>query len=586
MPSAMKNSLATTLFSAVAALALLSSSTVNAAINCQSPSGSHQAGDSVSMSLGDNGWWPKAGDIYSITATVRCSSGGSQIASMDISNGNSWTIPKSAYGACPGDQLYVEYKGSAYDILHLLHPWPYTATCETLTVTAPPAPPTQPPKPTTTNPPRTTQPADPPPTTQPATQPPTDPTTTPPKVATTNPPPQTTGGPTTTTPSPIYTTTFIIVPTVISGTSTVVSATTIVQINTTPPTSPTTSVDPSQTSATFDPNSTQLPGLPPASGQNQSSKETNVPAAALGAVGAAAALALIVFGLVMTRKHKRMRQEQLDREAFGSGLEKHGYAYGPTMVTSADDLSLPSLHHAGSGAAGAAGAAGAVGVGFYKYEDDEGLSRRTSDRTTGSLGHAVADAANVAASTSASTTLLPFPVPSATSEALKQQYDLANRLSIASQDSIDIGPAGAIAAAAAVNQQLSLKQELDREGDNDVYGINNGNGNGNAADEEEYQHLQTSSPSQGYMSARNSPLTGSATISQTNLTRSSAYETVPSSSVYTSANSPVLSQTSMNSSDIAIPTTSPSDWRQTGSGRPESSHIRNLIRNVLDDDDD
>ncbi|KAF9954667.1 hypothetical protein BGZ70_010492, partial [Mortierella alpina] len=97
----------TGLLSAAVAVALLSATTVDASINCQSPSGSYRVGDSVSISLGDNGWWPKAGDVYSVNANVYCSSGGNRIASFGTSNGGSWTIPSNAYGTCSGNQITV-----------------------------------------------------------------------------------------------------------------------------------------------------------------------------------------------------------------------------------------------------------------------------------------------------------------------------------------------------------------------------------------------------------------------------------------------------------------------------------------------
>ncbi|KAI1319168.1 hypothetical protein EDD11_004811 [Mortierella claussenii] len=601
------------LLSTVAVVALLlaySAPTVDSKITCSSPSGSHNVGDSVSLSLSDNGWWPFASDIKTVSATVRCSGGG-EITSFGMSNGDSWTIPQSTVSTC-GGSVYVEYDGKALDIAHLGLQFSFSATCGSMSISAPPPPPPPSPPPPPPPPP---SPPPPPPTTKP---PPTDPPTKdppPPPPPTTNPAPPTTTSqipPPTTAVPPVYTNTFTLVPTMISGSSTMVPISTIVQVNITAVPTGTATI-----SSTFDPNSTQLPGLPPSpdGGQTQGSKSssnnnnTNVPAAALGAVGGVAALALIVFGLVMTRKRKRLRQEQQDRDelAATAGFEKYGYNHDPTMVTSADNVSLPSLHPAhsprrlSSGGRGneylyAAAGAGATGMGAYGDEDRS--NRRASDQSTGSFGKAVASAGNAAA---ASATLLPFPVPSATSEALKQQYDLANRLSVVSQESLTdslSGPGamgasspGAMAAAAAVNQLLSLKQELDQE-DAVAAVLDSNNSNSHQQpdnDDERLYYLQTSSPSQAYLSARSSPVVGeTASVASASVAVStSAYETVPSSSsAYASTNSPTLSAGSLRSQDIQIPGIAPSDWRLTGSGRPESSHIRDLIRNILDDDDD
>ncbi|KAF9978559.1 hypothetical protein BGZ65_006946, partial [Modicella reniformis] len=400
--------------------------------------------------------------------------------------------------------------------------------------------------------------------------------------------------------------------TVISGTSTVIPRATS--------TGPLVGVP----QTTTDPNGTEVAGLPPSLSQNQPQKSgSNVPAAALGAVGAVAALALIVFGLVMTRRRKRLHQEQQDREGFGAEFEKHGHVYDPTMVTSADDYSLPSLHHAPyvsqssqdyQGGASGSGSSGSSGDGYAFTTAGAGVagaaagvamfgSGRHSDESEDSLSLAVANAGNVVSiSVRSSDILLPFPIPPSTSDALRQQYDLANRMSVASQESMtdSLNPvgasvrtsdSGAMAAAAAVSQQLSLKRALEQE---DAMGCLASEYSD--VDDTELSYLHTGSPSQTYISARNSPMAnsslspssalGTAYTSDGAATRSSAYVTVRSASPTSAiADSPTLSHASLTSQDINIPSISPSDWRLTGSGRPESNHIRQLIRNVLDGDD-
>ncbi|KAF9397238.1 hypothetical protein BGZ94_006367 [Podila epigama] len=134
---------------------------------------------------------------------------------------------------------------------------------------------------------------------------------------------------------------------------------------------------------------------------------------------------------------------------------------------------------------------------------------------------------------------------------------------------------------------MSLQQELDED-------------NGMASDGLYY--LQTGSPMQVYQSAVSMPVidnnnsSGSGSNGSTPMmvstagftdgttTRSSAYETVASSSSnYATADSPTLSAATLQSQDIHVSTLEPSDWRHSGSGRPESSQIRELIRDVLED---
>ncbi|KAF9099900.1 hypothetical protein BGX23_009755 [Mortierella sp. AD031] len=611
------------LFSAVA-VALLATTVlqgVEASLSCVSPYGSYRVGDSVNLVLSGNDWWPRLKDVYSITANVYCSSGGDTVASMSISNGDTWEIPSSAYGRCSNNQMYVQYTGKIYDIAHIAHILPYWTSCGTMTVNQAPPPP-----PTTTNPPPppTTTTRPPPPPTEnppPPTEPPTKPTTT---------GPTTTIATATTTYSPIYTTTYTLIPTVISGTSTVIPITTVIVVTPTlpiPPTVPLTGT----TSGALDPDNSQLPGLPPPppngnnnEGSQRNSNNSNVPAAALGAVGGVAALALIVFGLVMTRKRRRMREEQAnaskdnyyyDGTAFAAvsgGAGGAGARSGSGGHHSSDDMSLPSLHHAypASGAGGAIHppADGSTSYGGWDYDPSYAAA---------GTGASIAAGAG-AGGGDGSTTLLPFPVPTSTSDALKQQYDLANRLSVVSQDSLMLGfpavpttppqgPSTATAAtvgstaatataAYALNRQMSLKQELDDE---------DANGGSSAGSPELYylpvgEHspmtTATGMTSQ-FVSARGSPGTTAASVSFAGgngggaMTRSSAYETVHSnSSAYATADSPSWSNSaaSLQSHDIAIPMPpnagSGSGYGHGHGGASSQANMRELIRDVLRDD--
>jgi hypothetical protein len=325
-----------------------------------------------------------------------------------------------------------------------------------------------------------------------------------------------------------------------------------------------------------------------------------------------AALALIVFGLVMTRRRKQMREEKLNRESVSSDFEKHGYSYDPTAVTTgSDDFSQQSLHNApyvpmpeqsyqGGAAVGAASggnnygyaAAGAAAGAAYA------AGRYSQSSESGALGQAATHAGEHGENTlPSSAILLPFPVPPSTSEALRQQYDLVNRMSVASQESMTdslnavggVGSSsGAMAAAAAVNQQMSLKHQFDQEDrGRGYYGDEY-----SEVDESELNYLNTGSPSQTFVSARNSPTVHSSRLSPPSAytdgapSRSSAYETVRSVSPSTPiADSPTLSHASLTSQDITVPAIPTSDWRLPGGSR-ESHHIRQLIRNVLDGDDD
>ncbi|KAI8359464.1 hypothetical protein B0O80DRAFT_440324, partial [Mortierella sp. GBAus27b] len=579
------------MLSILAVLAILAAR-VNAEITCSSPSGgTYNAGDTISIGFGWSGVIPYPSNIDSGTATFTCNDG-SSLGSTGISkSGGSWTIPGST--RCTGINISFSGKWSG-----LLFGGNFNGSCKSVTV-VPAALPEPSPNPPTTPPP-VTQP--------PTTQPPTEPPRTTPPAATTEAPKTTTQQPQQTSTSPSFTTT------VISGTTTVIVAT---------PTATTPLVGISQvtTPAGSDPSSTQIAGLPPSINQEQSQKSgnggSNVPAAALGAVGGVAALALIVFGLVMTRKRNRMRQEQQDREGFNPEFEKHGYAYDPSTPTqggNADDYSIPSLQTAayvpkpeqsyqgdggygygagdnskyGYAAAGAAVGAGVAAGAMYGSERRQSYSSETE-----ALGHHVANSGMDP--TLSSGGLLPFPVPASTNDALRQQYDLANRASVVSQESMTDslpGAGGAMAAAAAVSQQLSLKQQFDHEA-----GLRGSYGDQySEVDESELNYLPTGSPAQTFISARNSPMAAS-TLSPPSAfgttyttdgapTRSSAYETVrsvsPASAV---ADSPTLSHASLRSQDISIPIPAipTSDWRLPGSGRPESHHIRQLIQNVLDD---
>lgn len=481
-----------------------------------------------------------------------------------------------------------------------------------------------------------------------------------------------------------------------------ITVTTVIPMNfTTAAPFPTQTTD----SGAFNPSSSPLAGLPPgpngSNGQTQKSggNNTNVPAAALGAVGGVAAIALIVFGFVMTRKRKRLREDQArDLSIYGAsvgggaggatpvmaaagygddlyGDKDYGYGYGTAagggaaMGAGGSAPSLPSLHQAGSYvprpdptyqsghdysyAAAGAGIGAAAALGAYGYEDMEehnNNSRRVSDQSAGSggsLSRAVAGAG--AAAVASNPTLLAFPVPPTTSNALKQQYDLANRMSVASQDSLTDsfnGPSddtpvshragaaislGAGAAAAAVNHLMMLKQTFDDEdaAAAAAAGANNHNDEvTDIGDSQSLYYLDTGSPSQPYLSAREiSPLMsggseaegiagsmadsseygtqlaatpnmaaangyshmGGATGSQPTatasgyhtdaFTRSSAYETSPGSDVFASAadSSPAMSYS--NVSSMGSPNTQILNV-------PNVTNIRDLIRNVLNEDDE
>ncbi|KAF9136320.1 hypothetical protein BGW39_000036 [Mortierella sp. 14UC] len=582
------------LTSAVAIALLALQQGTEASISCSSPSGSFQVGDTVSLSLTGNNWWPRLKDVYSITANVYCSSGGSKVTSMSISNGDGWTIPEDVLGRCSGNQMYVQYTGSLYDIAHLAHILPYWQSCDSMTVSARPPPPvttTKPPTPPTTQPPIPTTTNNPP---QPTDVPPTN---------TNNPPTQ---PPATTSHSPVYTTTFTLVPTVISGTTTVVPVTTIIVV--TPSViPPTLAPTPGSSTGALVPDNSQLPGLPPSpnNGQNnnggsqKNSSGTNVPAAALGAVGGVAALALIVFGLVVTRRRRRVREEQATysvgskddyyydgASSLGTGAAVGaagaGAAYG-TAHHSSDDMSMPSLHHA------------------YAASN---IHPPADSSTSYGWDFNTSSAAAGAGTSAGGDTMLPFPVPVTTSDALKQQYDLANRLSVISQDDSMLGfpavpstplqaPASATAAYA-LNQQLSLKQELDDE-DEELHHASIVAA-GVAAKTPELYHLPISggnnnpSPtattsSQAFVSARGSPGTTTASaLGMDGTMRSSAYETVHSnSSAYATANSPSWSASSLQSHDIAIPMP-PTTSSAGPSGAGQQANIQDLIRDVLRDD--
>ncbi|KAF9910631.1 hypothetical protein EC991_005937 [Linnemannia zychae] len=584
------------LTSAVAVALLALQQGIEASVSCSSPTGSYQVGDRVTFSLTGNNWWPRLKDVYSITANIYCSSGGSKVTSMSVSNGDGWTIPEDVLGRCSGNQMYVQYTGTLYDIAHLAHILPYWYSCGSMTISAKPPPPVT----TTTRPPPTTQP--PIPTT---TNNPPKPTEVPP--TTTNIPPTQPPVTTTTSHSPVYTTTFTLVPTVISGTTTVVPITTVVVV--TPSVIPPALLpSPGSSTGALVPDNSQLPGLPPSppNGQNnnggsqRSSSSTNVPAAALGAVGGVAALALIVFGLVVTRKRRRMREGQaaysigskeddyydgsssMGAGAAAIGIAGAGAAYGAGTHRSSDDMSMPSLHHA-------------YATGNIHPPADSSTSYGWDFNTSSAAAGAGASAGGDA--------LLPFPVPVTTSDALKQQYDLANRLSVVSQDDSMLGfpavpstppqaPATATAAYA-LNQQLSLKQELDDEDEElhhasvvaagvaaktpELYYLPVSGGNNNSSP-------TTTTPSQAFVSAHGSPgATTASTLGLDGPTRSSAYETVHSnSSAYATANSPSWSAASLQSQDIAIPM--PPSSSSAGAAGGQQANIRDLIRDVLRDD--
>ncbi|KAF9964139.1 hypothetical protein BGZ70_006906 [Mortierella alpina] len=295
----------------------------------------------------------------------------------------------------------------------------------------------------------------------------------------------------------------------------------------------------------------------------------------------------------MTRKRKQRQQEESDREGgYGKSMD---YDYDSTMAPTSrglnnashgagyyrnDDLPdfIPYIAPVPTTPTAPPADMGAAAYGFERLSND-GIQRRASERSDGSLGLAVAFAGNAAAA-SESGGAIPYPMPLSTSEALKQQFELLNRFSITSQDfkpeeSTTIAAAASLgsgaAAAAAVSQQMSLKKQLEEEAVK---------GSGSTGDNESLYYLDTESPHQQRESARSRAATPCSPL------MNSTYETAPStSSAYGSADSPTLSAVSVSSPvGIHMPALPPSDWRLTGSGRPESSHIRDLIRNVLDDE--
>ncbi|KAF9978422.1 hypothetical protein BGZ73_002318 [Actinomortierella ambigua] len=608
----------------VAGAILLLASTVHAGLSCQSPSGSARVGDQVTLSLSDNGWWPKTRDVYSMKATFRCSSGNQEVYSTDVSpSSGSFTIPSSFYGACPSNQIYAEYSGIFWDLLHLTRILRYSESCGSLTISPAPAPPPPPPPPPPTHPP-----TQPPPVTkdpEPPTNPP-NPTQQPPVTQ----PPRPTNVP----PPVITKTTEIItlIPTVISGTSTLLPTTIIATISITE-TSPSASVDPNA----FDPNATLPPGLPP-SDNNNSNKSNNadshIPIAALASVAGIAALALIVFGFVMTRKRRRIRRERAAAATAalggdgGSAMdEESGAVYGCKMTT--DEVSMPSLIHTPFGyaasptgadlprplapapagvnsAAGLSGydvatgavsqtslpdslfeAAAAAGAGATAVAFAAGQRRRSDQDMTmardGNTAKAELDD-DVAA----------FPVPSTAHPGLIEELERANqqqqhaRFSVASQESMvfpmppGIGPDGP-PAIAAMHAPLTSMVSLSATG--------GGHGSESSASgawqsEDALSYLETGSATTQTQVAA-SPASMFRTM-HSNQSSSAAYVTATEGT--DGVPSPVASPMSTTEICEAKMVTVPhqahraGDWRQ--SGRPESAHIRNLIRNVLDDDDD
>ncbi|KAF9437169.1 hypothetical protein BGZ76_001779 [Entomortierella beljakovae] len=578
---------ASRLFAAAALVAVFSMGMVEAGIGCKSPSGTAQTGDTVSLTLGDTGIIaPWAKDIYSVSASIRCSSDDREITSFGMTNGDSWTIPSSLYGACPNNQVYVYYSGNNYDIFHWLHFYKFSTSCGTLNIIQPPPPPTtNPPKPITTKPPPVVE-----PTVNPTKPPDTDTTTKAPN-------PQ----PTTTTPDVIRTTvsvtftpTVTVIPTVVSGTTIFITTATITQINATFAL-PTESV----TTATG-PGTPQLSGLPndPNSPVQPQQKSLNVPAATLGAVAGVAAIMLIVFGLVVTRNRRRQRK-QMDREM----MEKNGFnepdsTYAEDFASSAYVIpspvparqSSPIFAAGGSGdysyAAATAAATAGAGAGAAAASTSTYPHNRRIDPDAGKY---IPD----------ENLLLPFPVPSATSEALKSKYELANRASVATQESLtdtmstrpSAPNTGAIAiatAAAAVNQQMSLRQEFERDEEEQLNYLYTGS----PTNSHKESHTTISSPSVAASVAPSTSAVGRASYATAEFGNSSAYDTTHSrSSAYDTAMSPSLSSRSfgsqelsfspMTSHDIPVPPLpNNTEWRNGGT---ESSHIRDLIRNVLDD---
>ncbi|KAG0245461.1 hypothetical protein BGW41_000088 [Actinomortierella wolfii] len=604
----------------VAGAALLLASTANAGLSCRSPSGSVRVGDQVTLAMSDNGLWPKVGDVYSMTATFYCSSGGRELYSSSVSHGSSFTIPSSFYGACSGNQIYAKYTGNLWDVAHWLHILPYWSSCDTMTVNSAPPPPPPP----TTNPPPPTK--DPEPPTNP-TNPPTDPQPTQPPV--TQPPNPEQPRPSVTNPPVIVTKTSEIgtlIPTVISGTTTLVPTTIIATINVTetilPP--PATTVG----SDAFDPNATLPPGLPPphnGSNQNKSNSESHVPIAALASVAGVAALALIVFGFVMTRKRQRIRRE---RAAAAAAAEEEAAGGGSAVYArkvSSAEISMPSLIHSPFGfatssttdmplppapAAAAAGTRGYVGMGHYdgsKESLPDSLLEAAAAAGAGSaaVAHAAAGRGGDGHKAELDDDVAAFPVPSTAHPTLVEELERTNnqaRFSVASQDSTNVmafpmppitAPSqislnGSDNASAITVTHVPLPPTVTLP----VTGGSHDNSTGRLSPDGSVSYLETASPSHSYATATTADPTmesPSPTHMQVAASPASVFHTIHSnqtSSAYLSAadgDSPQLS--SLTSTDLYAGTTElhPSDWRQ--SGRPESAHIRNLIRNVLEDDD-
>ncbi|KAG0005324.1 hypothetical protein BGZ80_011333 [Entomortierella chlamydospora] len=111
---------------------------VRADLTCQSPTGSYNLGDTVTLLWSDNGQYPQVGDVYSASASVYCSSNTALLLQLgSVVNGQPWIIPNNILTSCPGNQIYIEYSGEMYNLLHLLHITTYKLDCRDVYLPSP-----------------------------------------------------------------------------------------------------------------------------------------------------------------------------------------------------------------------------------------------------------------------------------------------------------------------------------------------------------------------------------------------------------------------------------------------------------------
>ncbi|KAF9426803.1 hypothetical protein BGZ76_002592 [Entomortierella beljakovae] len=258
----------------------------SADLNCQSPSGSQNLGDTVAFRWSDDGTYPRIGDVYSATAKIYCSSSSAELSTISgISNGQSWTIPQDILEQCQGNQIYVEYNGEQWDSLHLLHLGTYKINCRDISLSISSPSPTESATGTTS-------------------------TITPTNNAT----------------APVITTTA---PT--SITNSAVTATLPSLINSSSSTLLTPSVS-----------------IQPGSNTTINESKTNIPAAALGTVAGIVVVALIIFGMIRARKRRLEKrsalQGKLNKSGFGGASPIGRGRRGDSREDSWDQHgSLPSL---------------------------------------------------------------------------------------------------------------------------------------------------------------------------------------------------------------------------------------------------